>query len=388
MYTVLYIAIFIELAGVQVEIKVLKKLLKGFGEYGFNKKYRLIEVLNSGGNSHSYKAYSYSLKTNVFIKFFLLPRHEIELLKFRNEIAIHKVVSRQGFIYDKNAVIEMIDAKLFKDNLGGYLVLEWLEGKPLDKVIENYASKSIEEKVQLFHRVANALIPLSSWIIHRDLHPSNIMVLDDSFEYERLRHNAYDPKIKIIDFGESYSEYVTVVGDLDNSDLRNLKVNNSRRLTTSLYSTPPEYLKDYSFRRHSESSYTENYDSWALGLIGYKIFFNEDLFVFKDIKEYVEKLQSNHFQMDIDQKIENSFYNLKHRQSQVLKHIFYYLLRADPIQRAGDGKIGQVLYLINFKNYELSQNLASSEYLSFIKNGFHYLDARGMTHIEDRLLDD
>lgn len=92
--------------------------------------------------------------------------------------------------------------------------------------------------------------------------------------------------------------------------------------------------------------------------------------------------------MDIDQKIENSFYNLKHRQSQVLKHIFYYLLRADPIQRAGDGKIGQVLYLINFKNYELSQNLASSEYLSFIKNGFHYLDARGMTHIEDRLLDD
>lgn len=185
MYTVLYIVIFIELAGVQVEIKILRKLLKGLGENGFSRRYKLIKALNHGGNSHSYKAYSHNLKKEVFIKFFLLPRHEIEILKFRNEIAIHRLIARQGYVYDENAVIDFIEAKLFKNNLGGYLVLEWLDGKPLDKVIETYANKTIEEKVQLFHRVTNALIPLSNWIVHRDLHPSNIMVLDEPFEYNQ-----------------------------------------------------------------------------------------------------------------------------------------------------------------------------------------------------------
>jgi len=177
----MYIAIFIELAGVHVKIKILKKLLKGLGENGFSRKYKLIKALNHGGNSHSYKAYSYTLKKEVFIKFLLLPRHEIEILKFRNEIAIHRLIARQGFVYDENAVIELYDAKLFKNHLGGYLVLEWLEGQSLEEVIETYANKTIEEKVQLFHRVTNALIPLSNWLVHRDLHPSNIMVLDNSF---------------------------------------------------------------------------------------------------------------------------------------------------------------------------------------------------------------
>ena len=384
----MYIAIFIELAGVQVEIKVLKKLLKGFGEHGFSRKYKLIEALNNGGNSHSYKAYSYSLKKNVFIKFFLLPRHEIELLKFKNEIAIHKLVSRQGEAYDEHAVIDFIDSKLFKNNLGGYLVIEWLEGKSLDKVIDTYANKSIEEKVQLFHRVANALIPLSNWITHRDLHPSNIMVLDKSFEYEQLRDNPFNTQIKVVDFGESYSSYVTTVSDLEISDLKQISENNSRRLTTSLYSTPPEYLKLYRKNQNHIFDKSWNYDSWALGLIGFKIFFNENMLEFDDIKDYASEVYRNHFQYDIDDKISRKFYNLQHKQSKVLEHIFHYLLRVDPTQRTGDGDVGLALFLINFKGYELPQDLAASEYMSFIRDGYYYLDRKGMTRLEDILEND
>lgn len=381
----MYIVIFIELAGVQVEIKVLKKILKGLGENGFIRKYKLIKSLNNGGNSHSYKAYSYSLKKNVFIKFFLLPRHEIELLKFRNEIAIHKLVSRQGAAYDKHAVIDFIESKLFKNNLGGYLVIEWLEGKPLDKVIDTYANKSIEEKVQLFHRVANALIPLSAWVDHRDLHPSNIMVLDESFEYNQLFVNPFNTGIKIVDFGESYSSYVTTFNDLDIEDLIKLQRSNTRRLTTSLYATPPEYLRNYNNNQNHIFDKSWNYDSWALGLIGFRLFFNENLFEFEDIKDYVHEVHRNHFQMDIGHKISNKFYGLEHRQSRVLEHIFHYLLRLDPTQRTGDGNVGLTLFLINFKGYELRQDLDASEYMSFIRDGYYYLDRRNMTHLEDLL---
>ena len=383
MYTVLYIVIFIELDGVQVEIKVLNKLLEGFDEHDFSRKYKLIEALNNGGNSHSYKAYSYSLKKNIFIKFFLLPRHEIELLKFKNEIAIHKLVSRQGEAYDEHAVINFIDSKLFKNDLGGYLVVEWLEGRPLDIVINDYKDKSFEEKIQLFHRVANALIPLSSWIIHRDLHPSNIMVVDENFEYTRLTDEAYNPQIKVTDFGESYSEYVEVVSDLVESDLKKIRESSARRLTTSLYSTPPECLKNYTDNKFHIFHRSWNYDSWALGLIGFKIFFNEDLFTFKDIKDYVASLNSNHFQMDIENRIDSKFFNIKHEQSRLLKNIFQYLLRADPNQRTSDGSIGLSLYLTRFKGYKLPEKADDVEYLEFIKGGWHYLDAKGMTRLGD-----
>ncbi len=380
--------ILLNLIGVQVKIKVLKKILKGFGEYGFSRKYKLIEALNKGGNSHSYKAYSNSLKKNVFIKFFLLPRHDIELLKFRNEIAIHKLISRQGCAYDENAVIEFIESKIFDNELGGYLVLEWLDGKPLDKVIETYADKTIEEKVQLFHRVINALIPLSNWIVHRDLHPSNIMVLDEAFEYNKLSINPFKTGIKVVDFGESYSSYVTTVSDLEIEDLMKLQTSNTRRLTTSLYATPPEFLRNYGNKKNHIFDRSWNYDSWALGLIGFKIFFNENIFEFEDIKDYVGEVHRNHFQHDISHKISGKFYGLQHRQSKILEHIFHYLLRVDPTQRTGDGDVGLTLYLINFKKYELRQDLAASEYLSFIREGYFYLDRKGMTRLEDRLEND
>lgn len=367
-----------------MNIKILRELLKGLGESDFTRKYKLIKSLNKGGNSHSYKAYSYNLRKEVFVKFFFLPRHEVEFLKFKNEIAIHMLISRQGVGYDKNAVIEFIDSKIFTNKLGGYLVLEWLEGRSLDKVIENYIDKSIEEKIQLFHRVANALIPLSNWIVHRDLHPSNIMVLDENFEYDQMKDNPYNTQVKVVDFGESYSSYVTVVSDISLEDLEKIKSSGAKRLTTSLYATPPEYLKNYRNGQNHIFDRSWNYDSWALGLIGFKIFFNEDVCEFKNIRDYANSVYTNHFQYDVDQKISRLFRSLQYRQSKVLEHIFYYLLRVDPTQRTGDGNIGLVLYLINFKGYELSQDLPASEYLSFIRDGWGYLDRKGLTHIGDQ----
>ena len=366
-----------------MEVEILKKILKGLGEGGFTEKYDLRQALNKGGNSYSYKAYSFKLKKIVFIKFFLLPRHEIELLKFKNEIAIHKLIVRHGFIYDENAVIEFIDSKIFNNNLGGYLVLEWLNGKPLDMVIEAYADKSVEEKVQLFHRVTNALIPLSRSIVHRDLHPSNIMVMDEPFKYEQLSRTPYNTGIKVVDFGESYSSDVTTVSDLSIEDLITIQKSHNRRLTTSLYATPPEYLRNYRENKNHIFDRSWNYDSWALGLIGYKIFFNENIFEFEDIKEYVAEVYRNHFIFDIGDKISRKFSGLQHKQSKVLEHIFHYLLRVNPTERTGDGDVGLALSLINIKGYELSQGLVPQEYLSFIRDGWIYLDKRGLTRPED-----
>ncbi|MFX9004052.1 hypothetical protein ABTN42_21230, partial [Acinetobacter baumannii] len=108
----------------------------------------------------------------------------------------------------------------------------------------------------------------SRYIIHRDLHPSNIMVLNEDFEYEQMRSEPYNPRIKIVDFGESYSSDVTIVSDLTINDLKKIFNSNARRLTTSLYATPPEYLKRYSLDQEHIFDKSWNYDCWALGLLG------------------------------------------------------------------------------------------------------------------------
>ena len=60
-------------------------------------------------------------------------------------------------------------------------------------------------------------------------------------------------------------------------------------------------------------------------------------------------------------------------------------MRVVPTQRTGDGDVGLTLFLINFKGYELRQDLDAREYMSFIRDGYYYLDKRGMTHLEDML---
>ncbi|ELA8871724.1 protein kinase domain-containing protein [Acinetobacter baumannii] len=368
-----------------MEIKILRRILRGLGEDGFLKKYKFIKPLNTGGNSHSYKAYDRSSKQEVFIKFLLLPKHEIEILKFKNEIAIHTLLMDTVDRVHENIVIKYIGSKLFKNDLGGYLILEWLDGKPLDQIIENYSNKRIEDKIQLFHRVINSIIPLSRYIIHRDLHPSNIMVLNEDFEYEQMRSEPYNPRIKIVDFGESYSSDVTIVSDLTINDLKKIFNSNARRLTTSLYATPPEYLKRYSLDQEHIFDKSWNYDCWALGLLGFKIIFNEDAFEHKDIKDYVFSVHSNHFQMDISSKIASYFYSINHDQSKILEHIFHYLLRVNPTQRTDASNVGLVLYLINFHGYKLRQDLNATEYLTFIRDGWYYLDRKGLTRPEHEL---
>ena len=63
-------------------------------------------------------------------------------------------------------------------------------------------------------------------------------------------------------------------------------------------------------------------------------------------------------------------------------------MRVNPTQRTGDGDVGLILSLINFKGYELRQDLDATEYLSFIRDGYYYLDRKGMTRLEDMLEND
>jgi formylglycine-generating enzyme required for sulfatase activity/serine/threonine protein kinase len=80
-----------------------------------------------------------------------------------------------------------------------YMVLEWLEGKPLDAVLEKervdgLGLRSLEQTVRLLDAAAEALaLAHRKGIAHRDVKPANVFVLGDP--------RGDDLSVKLLDFG-------------------------------------------------------------------------------------------------------------------------------------------------------------------------------------------
>ena len=69
------------------------------------------------------------------------------------------------------------------------LVMEWIDGLPLDEWLETHPNLSLEEKLQLFGKIVHGVAFLHDHgVIHRDLKPANIIVNTQG-------------EVKIVDFG-------------------------------------------------------------------------------------------------------------------------------------------------------------------------------------------
>src|SRR5262245_43624325 len=80
-----------------------------------------------------------------------------------------------------------------------YMVLEWLEGKPLEAVLEQERNsavplRSLSEAIRLLDAIAEALaLAHKKGIAHRDVKPANVFVLGDP--------RGEDVSVKLLDFG-------------------------------------------------------------------------------------------------------------------------------------------------------------------------------------------
>jgi serine/threonine-protein kinase len=145
-------------------------------------KYDVIEVLGRGGMGVVYKAMDSRIRRLVAIKMMTgeVSKDPDYLKRFYRE------AQSTGILQHPNIVV-VYD---LGDEYGNpYLVMEYLEGIGLDKVIAARTDFSIYEKLNILIQVLDGLAYAHQrGIVHRDIKPQNIMVLRDR-------------TVKIVDFG-------------------------------------------------------------------------------------------------------------------------------------------------------------------------------------------
>jgi tetratricopeptide (TPR) repeat protein/predicted Ser/Thr protein kinase len=145
-------------------------------------KYDVLEVLGRGGMGVVYKAMDSRIRRLVAIKMMTgeVSKDPDYLKRFYRE------AQSTGILQHPNIVV-VYD---LGDEYGNpYLVMEYLEGIALDKVIAARTNLSIYEKLNILIQVLDGLAYAHQrGIVHRDIKPQNIMVLRDR-------------TVKIVDFG-------------------------------------------------------------------------------------------------------------------------------------------------------------------------------------------
>src|ERR1039457_4520852 len=143
-------------------------------------KYTVEAELGRGGFGRVYRAFDPDVKRQVAIKV-LIAESDPELLKrFQVE------VGTTGNLRHKN-IVTLYECG--EESGVPYLVMELLEGQPLEAVIKERVALTLVEKVRIMSHVAEGrAYAHTQGVIHRDVKPANIMLLRDGSS-------------KIMDFG-------------------------------------------------------------------------------------------------------------------------------------------------------------------------------------------
>jgi serine/threonine-protein kinase len=146
-------------------------------------KYEIQSLLGRGGFGRVYKAFDPTVRRSVAIKVMAAESGEIDddlRARFRTE------ANATGGLRHKNIVTIYDYGEI--DGMP-FLVMEYLEGRDLQKVIDEGHALTLLEKVTILVQVAEGLHHAhQSGIVHRDVKPANIMILKDG-------------SVKIMDFG-------------------------------------------------------------------------------------------------------------------------------------------------------------------------------------------
>ena len=145
-------------------------------------RYQIIKSIGEGGMANVYLAYDTILDRNVAVKVLRgdLANDEKFVRRFQREALSASSLSNPN-------IVEVYDVG--EDNGEYYIVMEYVEGKHLKALLKKRGKLTVPEVIDITLQITNGLsVAHDSYIIHRDIKPQNILILENGM-------------IKITDFG-------------------------------------------------------------------------------------------------------------------------------------------------------------------------------------------
>lgn len=151
-----------------------------------SERYRNFERIGEGGTAVVYKAEDLTLLRTVAIKTMSIATMTPDMvLRFQHE-------ARAASKLQHPNLITVLDFGLTEKSRP-YLVMDFVEGKSLEDVLQEQDFLSIEQTISIALEVCRGMaFAHQSGVVHRDLKPSNILLLNTP---------EPDARVKVVDFG-------------------------------------------------------------------------------------------------------------------------------------------------------------------------------------------
>ena len=147
-----------------------------------NDRYQIIKSIGEGGMANVYLAYDTILDRDVAVKILRgdLSNDEKFVRRFQREALNASSLSHPN-------IVEVYDVG--DDNGQYFIVMEYIDGKNLKDLLKKRGKLTLSEVVDIMSQISDGLsVAHDSYIIHRDIKPQNIMILENGL-------------VKITDFG-------------------------------------------------------------------------------------------------------------------------------------------------------------------------------------------
>lgn len=236
-----------------------------------NDRYQIIRTIGEGGMANVYLAYDTILDRNVAVKILRgdLADDEKFVRRFQRE-----AIAASSLVHPN--IVGMYDVG--EDNGRYFIVMEYIDGKTLKSLIKRRGALTIPEVIDIMLQLTEGIACAhDSYIIHRDIKPQNVMILDDG-------------TVKITDFGIAMA-------------LNSNELTQTNSVMGSVHYLPPEQANG--------SGSTIKSDIYSLGILMFELLTGKLPFkgesaveiAIKQMKEAIPSVRS--LNSDIPQSLEN-----------------------------------------------------------------------------------
>ena len=196
-----------------------------------NDRYQIIKTIGEGGMANVYLAYDTILERNVAVKVLRgdLATDEKFVRRFQREALSASSLSHPN-------IVEVYDVG--EDNGIYYIVMEYIEGKHLKQLLKKRGKLTLNEVIDIMLQITDGMACAhDSYIIHRDIKPQNIMILENGI-------------VKITDFGIAMA-------------LNSTQLTQTNSVMGSVHYLPPEQA--------SGKGSTIQSDIYSMGILMYEL---------------------------------------------------------------------------------------------------------------------